>query len=87
MKMNQNPACTRLISMNRAIRQRFEGLDLKGHPVSGLILHVGKYNKEQQPVNYVVQTDAGGKALVAASVIQEHLAGLILVREMERDNE
>jgi hypothetical protein len=73
--------------MNRAIRQRFEGLDLKGHPVSGLILHVGKYNKDQQPDNYVVQTDAGGRALVAASVIREHLAGLILVREMEKDSE
>lgn len=73
--------------MNRAIRQRFEGIDLKGLPVSGLILHVGKYNKDQQPDNYVVQTDAGGRALVAASVIQEHLAGLILVREMEKDSE
>lgn len=79
--------CTRLISMNRAIRQRFEGLDLQGQPVSGLILHVGKYDKQQLPINYVVQTDTGGNALVAASVIQEHLSGLALVASMEKDSE
>lgn len=79
--------CTRLISMNRAIRQRFVGMDIKGRAVSGLILHVGKYDKQQTPVNYIVQTDAGGRALVAASVIADHLAGLELVASMEKDNE
>ena len=87
MEQTMKRVCTRLISMNRSIRQRFVGIDLQGRSVSGLILHVGKYDKEQRPVNYVVHTDTGGKALVAASVIAEHLAGLELVASMEQDSE
>jgi len=79
--------CTRLISMNRAIRQRFVGNDVDGKPISGLILHVGNYDKQQMPVNYVVQTDSGGRALVAASVIADHLSGLALLATMEHDSE
>jgi hypothetical protein len=79
--------CTRLISMNRAIRQRFVGMDVKGQHVSGLILHVGKYDKQQAPINYIIQTDAGGRALVAASVIADRLANLELIASMEKDNE
>jgi hypothetical protein len=79
--------CTRLISMNQSIRKRFIGVDLKGRSISGLILHVGNYDKQQNPVNYVVQTDTGGRAIVAASVIQNHLRDLELVAAMDAGNE
>ncbi len=79
--------CTRLITMNQAIRRRFVGPDVDGRDVSGLILHVAKYDKQQQPISYRIQLDAGGTTLVSASVIAEHLSGLALLASIEHDNE
>jgi len=79
--------CTRIVQMNPTIRKRFIGPDLQGKTISGLILHVARYDKQQAPTAYRVQLDAGGSALVSAAVIAEHLSGLALLASIEQDNE
>lgn len=79
--------------MNLAINKRYVGLDAKGNPISGLILHVAHYAKGTcQPLDYLVLTDPNGSgrpghALVPAALIIEHIEGLALCASMEHDNE
>lgn len=79
--------------MHPALHKRFVGLDVDGHDVSGVIWHIGKYDKVTgKPATYVVQLDPNGSAgdhtaIVSADVIHEHLRGLDLLSSMEADNE
>ena len=81
------------VHMNPALRKRYVGLDAKGNPISGLILHVAHYVKHsRQPLDYLVVTDPNGSgrpghALVPAALIHEHVEGLALCASMEHDNE
>lgn len=80
------PRCT----MNPALRQRFDGLDVEGKHVSGVIWHVGTYNKDAEPTTYVLLLDSNGHrnatAIISADAVREHLKGLALCASMESDN-
>lgn len=78
--------------MNPAIQQPYIGPDVKARPIAGVIRHVAQYAKGGRPVSYLVQLypnegQLAGCAIVSADLVRDHLAGLVLVREMERDSE
>ncbi len=79
-------------TMNTALGQRFIGLDIEGNAVSGVIWHVGAYDKQTgDPITYTLQLDNNGHrnqtAVISADAVREHLRGLALCRSMEADNE
>ena len=79
-------------TMNPAIGRRFVGTDIDGKAVSGVILHVGAYDKQTgDPVTYTLQLDNNGHcgqtAVISANAVCEHLKGLALCASMESDNE
>lgn len=77
-------------TMNPALHQRYVGPDIHGNTVSGMIWHVGNYDKDGNPTVYIVQLDQNGHkgatAKVSASAVHKHLQGLALCDSMEADN-
>lgn len=71
--------------MNHVILQPYIGPDVKGRPVAGIIRHVAHYARGSHPISYLVQLypnegQRNGCAIVSAALVQEHLAGLALIR-------
>ncbi len=75
------------------MNQPYIGPDVTSRIVAGVIRRIAACAKGGQPISYLVQlypNEGGvrsGNALVPADLVRDHLAGLVLVREMERDNE
>lgn len=77
-------------TMHPAIGKRYEGLDMDGHPVSGVILHAGNYGKDRQVTTWVLLPDdllENNFAIISAKDVQDHLDGLALCESIERDKE
>jgi hypothetical protein len=74
-------------TMNPALGKRYEGLDVNGNFVSGVVLHVGNYDKQRRPTTYMIRQDDCTFALIPADALQAHLDGLALCESMERDRE
>lgn len=77
--------------MNAALHQRFEGLDIEGNSIAGVIWHVGAHDKNGDPATYVVHLDPNGHngrtAVISAETVREHMYGLGLISSIEADNE
>ena len=74
-------------TMHPAIGKRYEGLDVDGKPVSGVVMHIGNYNKQRQPTTWAIIQDDSTFAYISAEFLQAHLDGLALCESMERDRE
>jgi hypothetical protein len=85
--------------MNPYLGQRYEGPDENGAHVSGVVWHVGSYDKDARITSYVLlldnspsQSAAGkrqqtGTAIVSADDLARHVEGIALCKSMERDKE
>jgi len=84
---NDRPRYPAANTMNPALGKYFEGLDVDGRPVSGVVWHAGKYDKQGHPVTWVLLLGDLSTAVISAQALSDHLDGLALCESMERDRE